>query len=60
MGGRKRQKWGFSPILGTLAKQLLVSVAGAIGGKVLKGIEKNIYLGEENAVKKEERKDNYA
>ena len=38
LGGRKRQKGGFLPILGTLAKPLLASAAGVIGGKVLKGI----------------------
>ena len=38
--GRKRQKGGCLPILETLAKPLLVSAAGAIGGEVLKGTRK--------------------
>ena len=38
LGGRNIQKGGFLPILGTLAKPLLASAAGVIGGKVLKGI----------------------
>ena len=45
LGGRKIQKGGFLPILGTLAKPLLVSAAGAIGGEVLKGIGQKIFLG---------------
>ena len=56
MGGRKRQKGGILPILGAIAKPLLVPAAGAIGGEVLKGIGKK-YLGGKNAVEKEERKD---
>ena len=56
LGGRKSQTGGFLPILGTLAKPILVSTAGAIGGKVLEGIGKK-YLGENNAFKKEEQKD---
>ena len=40
LGGRKRQKGGFLPIFGTLAKPILVSTAGAVVGEVLKGIGK--------------------
>ena len=36
LGGRKKQRSGFLPILGTLAKPFLVWVAGAIGGEILK------------------------
>ena len=43
LGGRKRQIGGILPILGTIARPLLVSPAGAIGGEVLKGIGKNIF-----------------
>ena len=56
LGGRKRQKEGFLLIFGTLAKPLLVSVVGAIGGEVLEGIGKKIVRGK-NAVEKEEQKD---
>ena len=45
VGGRKRQKEGFLPILRTIAKTLLVSAAGALGGEVLKGIGKKIFGG---------------
>ena len=41
--------------MGTIARPLLVSPAGAIGGEVLKGIVKT-YFGEK-ATKKEEQKD---
>ena len=54
MSGRKRQKGCFLPILGTLAKPLLVSASGVIDGEVLKEIGKK-YLGENNAIKKEEQ-----
>ena len=53
--GRKRQKGGFLPIFGAIAKPLLVSAAGAIGGEVLKGIEK-IYFGEKSPSKKKNKK----
>ena len=53
---RKRQKGGFLPIVGTLAKPLLVSTAGAVGGEVLIGIGRNNIWGE-NAVEKKEEKD---
>ena len=36
LGGRKSQKGSFLPILGTIAKPLLVSAVGALGGEVLK------------------------
>ena len=56
LGGRIRQKEGFLLIFGTLAKPLLVSAVGAIGGEVLEGIGKKI-VGGKNAVEKEEQKD---
>ena len=56
MGGRIRQKEGFLLIFGTLAKPLLVSAVGAIGGEVLEGIGKKI-VGGKNAVEKEQQKD---
>ena len=45
LGGRKKQKGGFLPILGALARPQLVSAAGAVGGKVLKGLRKKISEG---------------
>ena len=56
LGGRYIQKGGFLPILGTLAKPLLVSAASAIGGEVLKGIRQKIFWGKKR-VTKEEQKD---
>ena len=56
LGGRKIQKGGFVSILGTIARPFLVSVAGAIGGEVLKGIGNKIFGGK-SVVKREERKD---
>ena len=56
LGGRKRQKEGYLPILGAIIKPHLVSAAGAIGGEVLKGIGKKNIWGK-NTVQKEERKD---
>ena len=44
LGGRKKQKGGFLPILGALARPLLVSAAGAVGEEVLKGLGKKILL----------------
>ena len=43
LGGRKKQKGGFLPILGSLAKPLLVSAAGAIGWGILKGVGSKIF-----------------
>ena len=40
LGGRKKQKRGFFVILGALPRPLLVSAAGAVGGKVLKRLGK--------------------
>ena len=38
LGSRKKQKGGFLPILGALARLLLVSAAGAVGEEVLKEV----------------------
>ena len=43
LGGRKKQKRGFFVILGALPRPLLVSAAGAVGGKVLKRLGKKIW-----------------
>ena len=47
LGGRKKQKGDFLPILGAPARPLLVSAAGAVGGEVLKGLGKKIFWGGE-------------
>ena len=43
MGGRKKQKVGFLPILVSLAKPLLISAAGIVGGEILKGLGSKIF-----------------
>ena len=43
----KKKKGGFLPILGALARLLLVSASGAVGGKVLKGLRKKNFGGGE-------------
>ena len=42
LGGRKNHKGGFLPILGALARALLISAAGVVGQEVLKGLGKNL------------------
>ena len=54
LGGRKKQKGGFLPILGALAKPLLVSAAGAVGGEVLKGLGKNVFRGRKKDLDEED------
>ena len=44
LSGRKKQKGGFLPILGALARPLLVSVAGAVGGEILKRLGKQNFF----------------
>ena len=55
MVGRKRQKGGFLPIFGEIAKPLLVSARGTTDGEVLKGIEKK-YFGGKSPSKKKNKK----
>ena len=55
LGGRIRQKEGFLLIFGTLAKPLLVSAVGAIGGEVLEGIGKKIVRGKTPSKKKNKK-----
>ena len=45
LSGGKKQKGDFLPILGALARPLLVYAAGAVGGKVLKGLGKKNWGG---------------
>ena len=42
LGGRKKRKGCFLPILEALARPLLVSAAAAVGGKVSKGLGKRL------------------
>lgn len=42
LAGRKKQKGGFLHILGSLAKSLLVSAAGPVGGEISKGLRSKI------------------
>ena len=60
LGSRNIQKGGFLPILGTLAKPLLVSAASAIGGKVLKGIRQKIFWGKKRRHKRKTKRYRYA
>ena len=43
LGGRKKEKGEFLPILGSLVKPLLVSAAGAVVGDILKGLVSKIF-----------------
>ena len=45
MCGRQKQNGGFLPILGTLAKPLLVSATGTVGGVILKGLGSKVFGG---------------
>ena len=54
LGGRKKQKGGFLPILGALARPLLVSAAGAVGEEVLKGFGKENLGGEKEDLEAED------
>ena len=47
LGSRKRQKGGFLPLLGTLARPFLLSAAGSIGSKLFEDVGKK-YLVVEN------------
>ena len=60
LGGRKRQKEGFLPILGAIIKPHLVSEAGAIGGEVLKGIGKKNIWGKKHRPKRRTKRYRYA
>ena len=43
-GRRKKQKVCFLPILGAIAKPLLLSAATSIGGYALKKLERNFWV----------------
>ena len=54
LGGEKKQKGGFLPLLGTLARPVLISAAGSISGEVLKGLGKKSLGGKEEIIKENE------
>ena len=56
LGGRKKQKGGFSPILRALARPLLVPPTSAVDGEVLKGLGKQIFGGGRGGRKRRFRK----
>ena len=43
LGGGKKQKRGFLPILGSISKLLLISTAGAVGVEILKELGSKIF-----------------
>ena len=43
LGGRKKQKGDFLPLLGTVARPIFISAVGYIGGGILKGFGKNVW-----------------
>ena len=57
LGGRKKQKGGFSPILRALARPLLVPPTSAVDGEVLKGLGKNNFGEEEGGGGEVEKED---
>ena len=52
---KKKQKDGFLPILGALARPLLVSAAGTVRGEVLKGLGKKFSGGEIEDLEEEDK-----
>ena len=56
LGGREKQKGGFLPILGSLAKPLLESGAGTVGGEILKGLESKIFIRGKRRSKRRKRR----
>ena len=56
LGDRKKQKGDFSPIVGALARALLVSVADAVGGEVLKRLGRNIFGGRKRRFRRRTRR----
>lgn len=45
MAGRKKQREGFLPLLGTLARPILLFPRGSIGSKLLEGARKKLFGG---------------
>ena len=56
LGGRKKQKGGFLHILGALARPVLVSAAGPVGGEVLKGLGKKNFGGRKRRSRRRRRR----
>ena len=52
----KKQKGGFLPILRALARPLLVSTAGAVGGEVLKRLGKKLFGRRKRRSRRRQRK----
>ena len=46
---KNKKKGGFLHILRALARPLLVSAAGAVGGEVLKGLYENLFFPDGNS-----------
>ena len=58
---KTKQKGRFLPILGSLAKPLLASVAGAVGAEILKGLGSKIFGGRKRRSRRRKiRRLNYA
>ena len=56
LGRRKIQKKEFLPIIASLAKPLLVSAAGAVGGEILKGLGSKIFVRGKRRSKRRKRR----
>ena len=46
---QNKKKGGFLPSLRELARPILVSAAGTVGGEVLKGLYENLFFPDENS-----------
>ena len=57
LGRRKMQKGEFLPIIVSLAKPLLVSMAGTVGGEILKGLGSKIFVREKENRKEEKEEE---
>ena len=55
LSGRKKQKGDFLPILGALARPLLIYAAGTVGGEVLKELGKKNWGGEKEDLEEEDK-----
>ena len=55
LGGRRKQKGGFLPLLEKVARPLLVSAAGALGWQLLEAVRKKIFRGRKKEHKKKKK-----
>ena len=60
LGGRKKQKDSFLPILSTLAKPVLLSAAESIGSKLLQRVGKKIFGSRKRRYRRKRRRLRYA